>query len=284
MKGRMPGSPIARKPEPSLSSAWDTIDGLRVHARTSGPPGHGPPVVFVHGLGVSTRYMEPTMTRLAGAYTVAGLDLAGFGRSDTPPRPFTLAEHARTLAHWMDARGIGPAILVGNSYGCQVVVECVSRWPERAVGLVLNAPTMDPAHRSAAAMIGRVIADIPREPWRLATIVTRDYLRAGPRRLLATLGGALDDRIEEKLPGLVQPVLVVCGARDPVVTARWASECARLVGIERAGAAGGAMQCVGSAAHALPFTEPDVFAAIIANFAMHGVRGTAARSESPPSP
>ena len=263
-----------------LQSVWDTIDGLRIHARVSGlrASAHPAPVVFVHGLGVSTRYLEPTMVRLAGDYTVAGLDLPGFGRSGAPARPFTLAEHARTLEQWLDARGIGPAILVGNSYGCQVIVECVTRAPGRAVGLVLNAPTMDPANRSALAMIGRAIVDAPREPWRLAPIVVRDYLRAGPRRIFATLAGALDDRIEEKLPGIAQPVLVVCGARDPLVTVRWASECARLVGIERPGAAGGTMQCVATAPHALPFTDPDTFAAIIANFARHGVRRPMART------
>src|SRR6478672_3731258 len=217
-----------------LISVWDEIDGVRIHGRVAGPSGPriaGPPVVFVHGLGVSTRYMEPTMARLADTHAVAGLDLAGFGRSATPSHPFSVAEHARTLARWLDARGIGPAILVGNSYGCQVIVECVARWPERAAGVVLNAPTMDPAHRNAFVMLARVLADVPREPWRLAVIVARDYLRAGPRRILATLAEALRDRIEEKLPALAQPVLVVCGARDPVITPRWASECARLVGI-----------------------------------------------------
>lgn len=258
-----------------LISVWDEIDGLRIHGRVSEPSGPriaGPPVVFVHGLGVSTRYMEPTMARLAEMHTVVGLDLAGFGRSAAPSRPFGVAEHARTLARWLEARHIGPAIFVGNSYGCQVIVECVARWPERAVGLVLNAPTMDPAHRNALVMLARVLADVPREPWRLAVIVARDYLRAGPRRILATLAEALRDRIEEKLPAVAQPVLVVCGARDPVVTARWASECARLVGIERPGAAGGVMQCVATAAHALPYDDPATFAGIIANFARHGIR------------
>ena len=63
------------------------------------------------------------------------------------------------------------------------------------------------------------------------------------------------------------PVLVVCGAHDPVVTVRWASEVGRLVGIDRPGSAGGAMQCVGDAAHALPYDDPWTFAAIIAQFA-----------------
>ena len=258
-----------------LFSVWDEIDGLRIHGRVSAPSGHravGPSIVFVHGLGVSTRYMEPTMARLAETHAVAGLDLPGFGRSAAPPHAFGVAEHARTLARWLDARDIGPAIFVGNSYGCQVIVDCVARWPERAVGLVLNAPTMDPAHRNALVMLARVLADVPREPWRLAVIVARDYLRAGPRRVLATLGEALRDRIEEKLPAIAQPVLVVCGARDPVITARWASECARLVGIERSGAAGGVMQCVATAAHALPYDDPATFADIITNFARHGIR------------
>lgn len=259
-----------------LVSVWDTVGGVRIHGRVA-ESGRGVPIVFVPGLGVSTRYMEPTMTRLAGVFPVAGLDLPGFGRSESPPRPFSLAEHAQTLTHWLDARGIGPAILVGNSYGCQVIVECVARTPERAVGLVLNAPTMDPAHRNALTMLARVLTDAPREPWRLAVLVTRDYLRAGPRRLLATLGHALADRIEEKLPGIAQPTLVVCGARDPVVTVRWASECARLVGLEHPGAAGGTMQCVATAAHALPYDDPATFAAIIVNFARHGVRAPAER-------
>jgi len=261
-----------------LRSEWTSVDGFRIHARVGGPDGARPPIVFVHGLGVSSRYMEPTLVRLAATHAVAALDLAGFGRSDTPARPFTLGEHARTLAHWLGARGIGPTILVGNSYGCQVIVDGVTRWPALARGLVLNAPTMDPAHRSALVMIARVLADVPREPWRLALLVARDYLRAGPRRLLGTLADALRDRIEEKLPCIAQPTLVVCGARDPVVTVRWASECARLVGIERADAAGGTMQCVATAAHALPYDDPATFAAIVATFAQHGVTAPTAHA------
>jgi Predicted hydrolases or acyltransferases (alpha/beta hydrolase superfamily) len=260
-----------------LRSVWTTVDGLRIHARVSDTPAVAPPIVFVHGLGVSSRYMEPTLARLA-TRRVAALDLAGFGRSDAPPRPFTLGEHAQLLLRWLDARGIVAPILVGNSYGCQVIAECVSRAPACARGLVLNAPTIDPAHRSALVMIARVLADVPREPWRLAGVVTRDYWRAGPRCLLVTLADALRDRIEEKLPSIAQPTLVVCGARDPVVTVRWASECARLVGIDRNDAAGGTMQCVATAAHALPYDDPDTFAAIIANFAEHGVRQPAVRA------
>jgi 2-hydroxy-6-oxonona-2,4-dienedioate hydrolase len=260
----------------ALRSVWDTVGGVKMHGLVSTPVG-ATPVVFVHGLGVSARYMAPTMALLAGDFQVAGPDLPGFGRSGSPPRALDLRQLAVSLEGWLDARGIGPAIFVGNSYGCQVILECVVHAPRRALGLVLNAPTMDPAHRTVLGQLLRVLADVPREPLRLALIVARDYLRAGPWRLLATLGHALADRVEEKLPLISAPTLVVCGAHDPVVTVRWASEVARLVGIETLGAPGAALQCVGDAAHALPFDDPDAFAAIIRNFAAHGVRAGAAR-------
>ena len=174
------------------------------------------------------------MVRLALDHPVVGLDLPGFGRSGTPPKALDTPGLGRALAAWLDARGVGPAIFIGNSYGCQVIVELAIQDPSRVVGLVLNAPTMDPAHRTIFGQLWRVLADIPFEPWRLGFLVANDYIRARPFRLLATLRHALADHIEEKLPDIVAPTIVVCGALDPVVTVAWAAEAARLVGISSA--------------------------------------------------
>jgi pimeloyl-ACP methyl ester carboxylesterase len=249
--------------DPVLASVWDEVDGVRIHSRVSTLAAGGVPIVFVHGLGVSSRYMEPTMALLATTHPVAGPDLPGFGRSGSPRHVLSLAELGDALTAFLDARGIGPAVFVGNSFGCQLIVELAVRHPARALGLVLNAPTMDPAHRSALAMIARVAADVPREPLSLALIVARDYLRAGPRRILGTLRSALDDRIEEKLPRIAVPVSVVCGARDPVVTVPWCEEITQLVGRERDDAAGATLTVVHDAAHALPWDDPDTFAPLI---------------------
>lgn len=256
-------------PGDALTSVWDVIDGVRIHGRVnaSPSPAGATTIVFVHGLGVSTRYMEPTMRRLADAHAVAGIDLPGFGRSGSPARTLGLEALADTVLRWLDARRIGPVVFVGNSFGCQVIVECVMRAPRRAIGLVLNAPTMDIAHRSAFGQIVRALRDIPHESFALAWIVVRDYLRAGPLRLLATLRTALADRIEEKVPRVTVPVAVVCGALDPVVPVAWASEVARLVGRDRADAAGATLHVVHDGSHALPFDEPDALAAIVAALA-----------------
>ena len=248
----------------NLATVWNEVDGIRIHGRVSARATVGTvPLVFVHGLGVSTRYLEPTMRRLACEHPVAGLDLPGFGRSGGPPRTLTLVQLADALLHWLDVRGIGPAVFVGNSFGCQVIVDCIDRHPERALGLVLNAPTMDPAHRTAAGQLLRVLADVPLEPFLLAVHVARDYLRAGPLRLITTLRAALADRIEEKLPRIGVPVAVVCGERDPVVTVEWADQVARLVGQERPGAAGATLHVIPRAAHAMPYDDPEQFAALV---------------------
>jgi pimeloyl-ACP methyl ester carboxylesterase len=261
-----------------LVSVTDLVDGIPIHARVSPHFVVGrTPLVFVHGLGVSVRYLEPTMSLLVAEHHVAGLDLPGFGRSGTPPEALDTHGLASALAAWLDVRGIGPAVFVGNSYGCQVIVEMAMRDPQRIVGLVLNAPTMDPAHRTISGQMLRVLADIPFEPFGLGWVVLRDYLRVGPLRLLTTLRYALADRIEEKLPDITAPTVVVCGAHDPVVTMAWAAEAARLVGVSSRGAIGATLSVVPTGAHALPYDDPTAFAALIESFVERVHRNTRAR-------
>jgi pimeloyl-ACP methyl ester carboxylesterase len=135
---------------------------------------------------------------------------------------------------------------------------------------------MDPAHRTALGQVGRVMMDIPREPVSLAWHVTRDYLRAGPLRLLRTLRAALDDRIEEKLPHIRVPVAVVCGGRDPLVTIPWADQVARLVGSARSDNPGATLQVVPDGAHALPYERPELFSSLILALVTRAEREAAA--------
>jgi Lysophospholipase len=266
-------SPVTISTDHPLRSVWTKIDGVKVHSRISAHDfaAGGIPIVFVHGLGASTRYMEPTMALLAREHPVAGLDLPGFGRSGSPQHHQDLPALAHTLTRWLDAHGIPAALFVGNSFGCQIIVECVVDEPHRTVGIVLNAPTMDPAHRTWYGQILRVIVDIPREPISLAWLVARDYLRAGPVRLLRTLLTALADPIEEKLPRIAVPATVVCGGRDPLVTTEWGDQVARLIGGATAGAPGANLVVVPHAAHALPYDDPASLAAAIAEL-LHRVK------------
>src|SRR5690348_16308623 len=99
-----------------LKGVWTTVNGLAMYARVRacGPAG-ATPMVLVHGLGVSGRYLLPTAVRLAPFHPVYVPDLPGFGRSAKPPHVFDIPEMADALAAWMRAWHLADACLLGNS-------------------------------------------------------------------------------------------------------------------------------------------------------------------------
>jgi 2-hydroxy-6-oxonona-2,4-dienedioate hydrolase len=56
-----------------------------------------------------------------------------------------------------------------------------------------------------------------REQHSMGRITWTDYRAAGLRRILGTIKLALEDRIEDKLPLIKAPTLVIRGERDAVV-------------------------------------------------------------------
>jgi pimeloyl-ACP methyl ester carboxylesterase len=218
----------APKPYGVFRSGWTEVGGLRLHARTR-DDATGIRVVLVHGLAVSHRYLMPTAAELARRHPVAALDLPGFGLSDEPGRVLDTRELADALGRWLAATGDEPVVLLGNSYGCQVIVDLVARRPAVAAALVLAGPTVDPAARSATRQVLRWLADVPRERPSQGPILLRDARDAGWRRLAGTLRHSVRDRIEDTLPAVPVPALVVRGGVEPIVPARWAAQAAALL-------------------------------------------------------
>ncbi|MDQ3793271.1 MAG: alpha/beta hydrolase [Actinomycetota bacterium] len=190
-------------------------------------------MVLVHGLIVSGRYMVPTAELPAAHYRVFVPDLPSFGKSEKPPRTLDVAGLSDSLAAWMGEGGLDRAALVGNPFGCQIIVELAVRHPERVERAVLQGPTTDPRARTVLRQMGRLLLDGVREPPSLLPIELFDYLDAGLRRSVRTLRYMLEDRIEEKLPRVRVPILVVRGSRDPIVPQRWAEEAASLLPMGR---------------------------------------------------
>jgi pimeloyl-ACP methyl ester carboxylesterase len=213
-----------------FQSRWRRVRGVDLHDRAShGGPDATPPLVLVHGLAVSHRYLMPLAARLAGHHPVHVVDLPGFGLSGEPGRVLDVAEHADHLADWLEAAGLPPVAVLGNSFGCQVAVDLAVRHPGQVCGLVLVGPTMDPAARTACRQILRWLRDTAREDPLQLPILARDVRDAGPRRVAGTLAHALRDPIGDKLPLVKVPTLVTRGSRDPIVPMAWAQTAARLL-------------------------------------------------------
>jgi pimeloyl-ACP methyl ester carboxylesterase len=213
-----------------FQSRWRTVRGVATHARCSlASPSGALPLVLVHGLAVSHRYLMPLAAELAGHHPVHVVDLPGFGLSGDPGRVLGVAEHADHLAAWLEAGGLPPVAMLGNSFGCQIAVELAVRHPDRVAGLVLVGPTMDPSARTAPRQILRWLWDTVREDPLQLPILLRDVRDAGPHRVVGTLAHALRDPIEAKLPQVKVPVLVTRGSSEPIVPSGWAQTVTRLL-------------------------------------------------------
>jgi len=203
--------------------------------------------------------MLPTAVRLAPYYHVYLPDLPGFGKSAKPSHILTIPELADALADWMQVMGLPPAVLLGNSLGCQIIVNFALKYPERITHAVLVGPTMDPKARSIHRAALRLVLDMPSEPLPFLPVLVREYLAAGPRRTLRTLQYAFADRMEEHLPRVQTPALIVRGARDPIVRQEWTEEVHRLL-------PGSQLVVVRGAGHAVNFNSPDKLVRIVRSF------------------
>lgn len=228
--GRRARSRQPKEREVPLHSLWTEVNGLAIHASVSADPLPAAlPVVLVHGLGVSGRYLAPIARRIGAEHPVYVPDLPGHGRSDKPVRTLDVPGLAEALRAWMDAVGLRRAAFLANSMGCQTVVELAVRDPQKVDRLILVGPTADRQARTAHQQIARFfwtgISELPS----IIPIVIVDYLRAGPRRVWQEMRAMLRDRTEEKLPRIDVPAMVLRGEWDRIVPRRWGEEVARLL-------------------------------------------------------
>ncbi|MGH7231381.1 MAG: alpha/beta fold hydrolase [Nitrospiraceae bacterium] len=245
-----------------LASLWTQVPGGIVHSRANvgcPRPQRNSVVVLVHGLVISSRYMVPTAEQFAPLCRVYAVDLPGYGKSYKPSDVLTLPELADAIARWMDAMTISTAHLVANSFGCQILAEFALRHPHRIDRLVFQGPTVDPRARTVWRQLGRLLLNSAREAPGLGWITMKDYLAAGLRRVRGTIVMALADRIEDKLPKVTAPTLVVRGEKDPLVPQRWAEEVTRLLPY-------GELRILPGKAHTINYTAPREFVEVMRPF------------------
>lgn len=205
------------------------VGGRRLEHVWHGPgPGEAPTLVFLHeGLGSVSLWRD--FPRLLAEATGCGAlvySRAGYGRSDAAPPPWPvrfLHEEAAVLEEVMDRALVREAVLVGHSDGGSIaIIHAGSHAKGRVRALVLLAP-----HVFVEEISVRSIAAAAE------TFRGGDLRRALERHHGANVDGAfwgwngvwLDPafrswNIEEFLPRIQQPVLVIQGADDPYGTLR----------------------------------------------------------------
>jgi 2-hydroxy-6-oxonona-2,4-dienedioate hydrolase len=243
-----------------LESTYTQVNGIRMHAlvSTNAAPA-AEPVVLVHGSGLSGQYMIPTARELTENFHVLVPDIPGYGESGDPGKILNIAEMADWIADWMSAIDLPRASFLGNSFGCQVIVELATRYPKLVDRLLLQGPTTPPDERTVFWQFIRWRQNEPYNPPWLGKVTQEDYHKAGALRLLRSFMYQLADPIEKKVPYIQAPTLVIRGEFDPVARQDFCELLVRLL-------PHGELAIIPDVAHTLVFTAPTQLALVTRAF------------------
>ncbi len=221
------------------------IDGRDAHYVDVG---EGPALVFIHGLGASWQSWLENIPEFSRDHRVVAMDLPGFGCSDTP-EDISIEYYADWTFRLLDELGIEKGAVVGNSMGGFIAADMAILRPERIHRLaVVSAAVFWQEYRRAqplvqlarmsdaivARALTRVTDDVATRPrlrsWALATAgfryphliekqVAHEMVRSARRTdgFLPALEAMADFPLEEQLPKISCPALIVWGAHDTLV-------------------------------------------------------------------
>jgi pimeloyl-ACP methyl ester carboxylesterase len=119
-------------------------DGVQLSGQVDG---EGVPVVLLHGLTATRRYVVMGSTALQrSAHRVISYDARGHGRSSPAPAPgdYGYEQLGLDLEAVLDGLGVERAVLAGASMGAHTLLWLALRSPDRIASLVVITPAYEP--------------------------------------------------------------------------------------------------------------------------------------------
>lgn len=83
--------------------------------------GRGQPVIFIHGVWMSSRHFQRQMPYFGQRYHAIALDMRGHGRSSHVHSGHTMPAYAQDVHAFIKGRGLKEVVLAGWSMGCFVI-------------------------------------------------------------------------------------------------------------------------------------------------------------------
>jgi 3-oxoadipate enol-lactonase len=115
------------------------VNGVSLHYQQAGA---GPDVVLLHAVTANMAVWLACnlVDTLARDFRVTAYDLRGHGLSDATPTGYTSADMTEDFRGLHDALGLGPAYLIGHSFGGVVAMHAAATYPDRVSGIILSDP------------------------------------------------------------------------------------------------------------------------------------------------
>ena len=185
----------------------------QLHFRSAGDHGRAP-VLLIHQtpIGIAEFIdVQPALDR-AGRRSIAS-DNPGYGLSDPPPGPVTVADMADNLAALLDHLAIDDVVVAGHHTGAAIAAAFAARHPGRTAAAVLHGCPIYTAEERAERL-SRPSQDLALKPdgSHLSDIFKAIYALAGP--VPASLSGATWATLGVYLAGADTPAYKAVFAND----------------------------------------------------------------------
>jgi pimeloyl-ACP methyl ester carboxylesterase len=131
------------------------------------------------------------------------------------------AAKAEIIGELLDEMGVLSCVVIGHSMGVQSATELALARPGLVSQVVLIGAAVDARRRTVPQQALALAVNNALEKPVLNAIQFTDVLRCGPRWYSAELAVAMEYPLEERLPLLTQPVLLMRGSRDLVAGSAW---------------------------------------------------------------
>ena len=115
------------------------LNGVDFHVEQSGS---GEPLVLVHGGWGSTARWSLIADDLARSFELIAYDRRGHGKSGTSEEPPTRVDQEDDLAELIEALDIGPAHVVGSSFGGSIALGLAARRPDLVRSVSAHEPPL----------------------------------------------------------------------------------------------------------------------------------------------
>jgi pimeloyl-ACP methyl ester carboxylesterase len=237
--------------------------------------GTGPDIVLLHGWGGSINSLAKIQDILVeNGFRVTNFDLPGFGSSDKPNNPANTDYYVEFLHKMLKLLKIVKPILIGHSFGGQISLNYVIKYPKIAAHLILiNSAGIKQSNQAKRKIflaptkffgkvfslpILNIIEPIIKKLYYILIVGERDYLNA-QGVMKETMKIVIREYADDRLSTIATPTLIIWGEKDKDTPLQQAHTLAKKI-------KGSRLEIVKDATHGLPLHLPEVVVQLIINY------------------
>jgi 3-oxoadipate enol-lactonase len=257
--------------------AYASINGIQLYYELHGDEGK-PVILFLHGLGSSTKDWEAQIAYFAQDYRVLVADMRGHGQSDKPRGAYTMHQFASDVIALLDELKIDSVHIIGLSMGGMIAFQLAVDHPERlrSMTIVNSSPAVVPhtfqdrvsvwtrfwivrymgMRKIGETLAPRLFVDPDQENLRQSFV--ERWAANDPRAYLDALRAIVGWSVEDQIGNISIPTLIVAADHDYTPVSAKEAYIAKMPSAT--------LKIIENAHHAVAVERPDAFNTVVHDF------------------